>query len=88
MKITKIELTGETNRKTGMPFGFASIQMQGDQIAVYIHTPDNDRTHLVMPDCPEDIYSMAQCLHERLDGRRGSNSEIHDYYRMLQHFAK
>jgi hypothetical protein len=40
-----------------------------------------------MADCQEDIWSMAECMQIALDGQRGTNSMIHDYYRALQRFA-
>ena len=30
---------------------------------------------------------MAECMQIALDGQRGTNSMIHDYYRALQRFA-
>ncbi|MEX2388793.1 MAG: hypothetical protein WD534_13020 [Phycisphaeraceae bacterium] len=54
-----------------------------------ILTPDlpDGRTHHVQADCEDDLRSMAECLQEQLDGIRGTNSDIHDYFRELQRFA-
>ena len=90
MKVTSIELAGErTGDGKGMPRAFAKIGRKpgSDQIEVTILTPGSERTHHVQADCEEDIRSMAECLQYQLDGHKGTNSMIHDYYRELQRFA-
>ena len=42
--------------------------------------------HWVAADQQDDIYAMAEILQHALDGYRGTNSDIHDYYRQLQWF--
>ena len=94
MRITSIELAG-TSKTTlsdgtpGLPQAFARVSRPngGDQIEVTILAPDGERTHHVQADCDEDIWSMAECLQYHLDGCKGTNSMIHDYYRELQRFA-
>ena len=44
----------------------------------------NGREHHVQARCEHDLWSMAECLQETLDGQRGTNSDINDYYRQLQ----
>jgi hypothetical protein len=34
----------------------------------------------------EDLYAIATEIQARTDGYRGTNSDIHDYYRELQRF--
>lgn len=34
----------------------------------------------------EDLFAIAAQVQARTDGYRGSNSDIHDYYRELQRF--
>ena len=90
MKIYEIKLAGEIDKKTGLPIAFATIHRVpgSDVITVTISDANgNDRQHLVEADNPEDMFSMAECLQERLDGCKGTNSMIHDYYRMLQNFT-
>lgn len=94
MTLTEIQLTGTLDKKTGRPIAVASISKNrtGDYLTVQIDTgspltPDI-REHKVEINNEDDLFSMAQCLQERLDGRRGSNSEIHDYYRLLQYFEQ
>ena len=85
MRITRIDIQGSnashyatiTRRQ-----GFAPIK-------VTILTPDqpNGRIHYVQAGCDEDIQSMSECLQYHLDGYRGTNGDIHDYYMTLQRFA-
>ena len=94
MRITSIELAGTSKTKLrdgspGLARAFARIsRKQGDEhITVELIIPGGERTHRVEADCDEDIWSMAECLQYHLDGHRGTNSDIHDYYRELQRFA-
>ena len=90
MRTTRIELEGKDghyaaiSRKRGLGGRGGS-----DHIEVTILTPDlpNGKTHQVDASCEEDIWSMAECLQYHLDGHRGTNSMIHDYFRELQRFA-
>ena len=90
MRITSIELAGtsKTTLRDGSPGlarAFAKIsRKQGDEfITVEMLIPGGDRTHQVQADDNDDQWSMAQCLQEHLDGHKGTNSDIHDYYRQL-----
>ena len=89
MKITSIELAGSNETGKGLPRAFAKIgrKPDSDLIEVTIFTPGSERTHHVQADCEEDVWSMAECLQYQLDGHKGTNSMIHDYYRELQRFA-
>ena len=98
MRITSIELAGTSDTKLrdgtpGLPRAFARIgRKPGDEyITVEILTSGGadagDRTHHVQADCEEDIRSMADALQQILDGYDGTNSEIEEYVRVLQHFA-
>ena len=84
MRITRIDIEGQAGE-------YATIERKRD--SDYIHVtlltrgnPDGF-DHYVMADCDEDIWSMAECMQIALDGQRGTNSMIHDYYRELQRFA-
>ncbi len=80
MRITRIDIEGRPG------YDAAAVRRRGaDQIEVTILTPDNPngRKHHVQADCQEDIFSMAECVQYHLDGNRGTNSMIHDYYREL-----
>ncbi len=90
MKIYEMKLEGETNPKTGMPYATATIarNTNSEYITAIVRadTPKFDREHQVQADDETDVFSMAECLQEMLDGCRGTNSMIHDYYRLLQYF--
>jgi hypothetical protein len=95
MTVYEIKLAGSINKKTGLPIAFATIHQDRNdsriRVSITDYSPtstDNERVHWVETDNEDDLFSMAQCLQERLDGRRGSNSEIHDYYRLLQYFIQ
>lgn len=90
MKIYKLELAGQIKPGQCIPDVFATIHRPiGDEyITVEIVWADgSDKLHTVRADCPDDIWSMAECLQEILDGHKGTGSMIHDYYRVLQDFA-
>jgi len=89
MRITSIELAGSVERGKTLPMAFARIHrgLDSEQIEVTILIPGSERTHHVQADCEEDIRSMAKCLQHTLDGYDGTNSEIEEYVRVLQHFA-
>jgi len=94
MNVTEIQLTGTMDKKTGRPIAVASISKNrtGDYLTVQIDTGSpltpEIREHKVEINNEDDLFSMAQCLHFQLEGRKGSNSEIHDYYRLLQYFIQ
>ncbi len=91
MHIYELKLAGRINKKTGMPIAMATIHRTpgNDYITVTIHAAGGkDRQHTVQPDCPEDVWSMADCLHHQLEGGHGTNSDIHGYYRVLENFME
>ena len=80
MRITRIDFEGQAGN-----YATAVRKRDSQYIDATILTPGtpNGREHHVQADCEEDIYSMAECLQHELDGCRGTNSMIHDYYREL-----
>ncbi len=94
MRITRIELAGSSKTtlhdgSPGLARAFAAIgRKAGDEhITVELLMPGADRTHHVQADDADDLWSMAECLQETLDGYRGTNSDIDEYYRELRRFA-
>jgi len=94
MRITSIELAGTSDTtlrdgKAGLARAFAKISRKtGDEhITVELLMPSGERTHHVQADDADDLWSMAECLQETLDGYRGTNSDIDEYYRELRRFA-
>ena len=80
MRITRIDFEGKPGH-----YATAQSRRGSDQIEVELLTPDfpDGRKHHVQADCEEDIFSMAQCLQEHLDGYKGTNSDVHDCYQEL-----
>jgi len=94
MRITNIELVGNSDTtlhdgSPGLARAFARIRRKaGDEyITVEFLMPGGERTHHVQADDADDQWSMAECLQETLDGYRGTNSDIDEYYRELRRFA-
>lgn len=87
MKIIEMKLAGHM-KKGDVPKHFASLhRIPGQEmITVKLISGDGERTHQVMADDETDVFSMAEILQECLDGCRGTNSMVHDYYRLLQYF--
>ena len=80
MRITRIDFEGQAGN-----YATAVRKRDSDCVEVTILTPDlpDGREHQVQADSREDLFSMAECLQHHLDGHRGTNSMIHDYYREL-----
>ena len=94
MRITSIELAGSSDTKLrdgspGLAWAFAKISRKpgNEHITVELLMPSGERTHHVQADDADDLWSMAECLQETLDGYRGTNSDIDEYYRELRRFA-
>lgn len=87
MKIIEMKLAGHM-KKGDVPKHFATIHRIPGQamITVKLISCDGERIHQVQADDEGDVFSMAEILQECLDGCHGTNSMIHDYYRLLQHF--
>ena len=81
MKIYKIELAGFTKPGNVLPEVFATLHrpIGDDYITVTISWADGTKnTHSVEADNEDDVWSMADCLQESLDGHKGTGSMIHD----------
>ena len=94
MRIASIELAGKSKTTLsdgtpGLPRAFARISRKpgDDNITVELVIPGGERVHHVQADSEEDIWSMAECLQFQLDGCKGTNSTIHDYYRVLRQLS-
>jgi hypothetical protein len=83
MRTTRMDIEGRTGH-------YATITRRSgsDYIEVQILTPElpDGKMHSVDADSREDAMSMAECLIFHLEGCRGTNSMIHDYYRELERF--
>jgi len=82
MRITRIDLEGNNHRAT------ITRQAGSEFIHVELASPEDlTRIHEVQADCQEDLWSMAECLQFHLDGCRGTNSMINEYYDEVRRFA-
>lgn len=94
MRIRSIELAGESKTTLhdgtpGLPGILARIApaRDADYVEVTFLSPGGEQKHLCRADDPDDMWSMAECLQERLDGQPGTNGDVNGYYRLLEYFA-
>ena len=89
MRITSMELAGTIEQGQKLPRAYARIRRNpGDgHIEVTIMMPGAEKTHIVDAASEDDLWSMAECLQEQLEGCRGTRSDTMDYFRALQRFA-
>jgi len=89
MRITSIELAGSADDGMALPRAYARISRKdgSEYIDVTIMLPAGERTHHVKANDEDDQWSMAECLLDQLEGRTGPNSDINDYFRIIQRFA-
>ena len=91
MRITRIDFEGcrEIDGQAGHWYATAQrrdgMHNGPDIVLVEIYSPQmpDGREHYVDADCKEDLFSMAECLQVQLEGCRGTNSMVCDYYDML-----
>jgi len=91
MKVMEMKLVGDINPKTKMPYATATIcrHHNSEYITVTIHSPSplaDDLEHKAKADNSGDVFSMAEYLQFHLDGCHGTNSMVHEYYRILEYF--
>ena len=92
MKITRIDLAGETDnfailmRKTGSNYIDVEVLLactsEEGRTEGY-----GSRKHHVLADDPDDQQSMAECLQQTLDGYEGTRGDVAVYCRTLQMLA-
>ncbi|MBS0195990.1 MAG: hypothetical protein JSR77_04455 [Planctomycetes bacterium] len=79
MRITELHLAATTGN-----FAILRRKDKASFIEVEILTPAGTRTHRVEADNEDDIASMAECLHETLEGRRGTRGDVFEYRDAIQ----
>ncbi len=82
MKITRIDVAGSNGT-----FAALRRRIRGAFIEVEILTPAGTRAHVVSADDRDEQFAAAREVQRTLDGGRGTNSMIHDYYRLIQQLA-
>lgn len=71
MRITKIEMTGDTGSSAVME------RPEGDEfIRVKLIECGRTHSHAVQADDADDRYSMAEILHEAFEGVRGTRGDV------------
>ena len=82
MRITRINLDGPTGE-------YAELTREGKEkfIKVVLMTSSGPRHHSVQSDDRGDIWSMAEILHEALEGHTGRRSQIHEYDKVLRQLS-
>ena len=87
MKVTTITLEGQTGFTAtisrekpinGSENIFCEIRDTANEPAAIHWTAFDDRN---------DQFRMAGCIQHQLDGCKGTNSMIHDYFRIIEMFA-
>ena len=94
MRITSIELAGSSDTTLGdgtpgLPRAFARIARKNgsDQIEITILSASGETNHTVAATDTDGMWLTAKAMQHRLDGYIGNNSEINDYYRIIQKLA-
>ena len=84
MRTTRIDVAGDGNQMT------AELTRYGANIIAV--TREGGRmvgnAHIVGHTQEDNLLELARILQRELDGCRGTNSMIHDYYRLLQSLAQ
>lgn len=87
MKVRSITLEGEN----GLTATISREQPAKGPENIFCQINDAQGTpvtiHWTALDDATDQRRMAECIQNRLDGCRGTNSMINDYYREIQRFA-
>ncbi len=79
MRITRIDLAGDNGT-----FAILRRKPGSTIIEVEILIPGKSRTLTANVRYENEQSAVATALQEALDGCRGTNSMIHDYYRLIQ----
>ena len=79
MKTTRIDFASDDNKR------IAIVQRKGEYLLAELLSPEapNGRKHWIGADDEDDIRSAADLLFCFLEGRDGTNSDVHDMYLRL-----
>jgi hypothetical protein len=82
MRITRIDAAGDAPRR------HLELIRDGANVRAKVYEDDIlAAEHLVGAGRTEDLFEMAVSIQHALDGCRGTNSMVHDYYRLSQRLA-
>lgn len=88
MRITRIDVEDDS----GTRFGRMSRKRDSSSIEVELLTPDHEDTIRCAAGATaveerDDRWATAECVQLMLDGVRGTNSMIHDYFNLITSLA-
>ena len=82
MRIGRIDVEGDARGRT------VELMRDGANVTAVVRIDGKvDHTHVVGASQTENLFEMATRIQHALDGCRGTNSMIHDYYRLIQRLA-
>ena len=91
MKVKEITLQGDSGYTCTISIGASPENKLDNELFIKCEMYDEEgemaNIHYVARDDEQDQWSMAQCIQHILDGCRGTNSMVHEYFRMIQRFA-
>ncbi len=92
MIVSRIDFTAETHRPEALPSATATLHRApgAPAITLEMHTPEGTRRTTVGVDSDRDKaaqFAMATQLQEAMDGGRGTNSMIHEYFSEIRRLA-
>lgn len=79
MRITEVHFEGPTQI-----FAVARRKRGAEYIEVEIVRPTGTKKHMVQADDKGDLWSMAECLQEDLEGRKGAGGDVRAYFLPLE----
>ncbi len=86
MQITRIDIASDDNQR------FATLIRKpgADTIEVELLQPGETRIHIVQAgaDYHDDQWSMAEILQWAIDGYRGTNGDIEEYFQAIHRIAQ
>ncbi|MFO7956313.1 MAG: hypothetical protein R6X33_04380 [Candidatus Brocadiia bacterium] len=81
MRITRIDVRGAApNRR-------AELTRDGGNVIASVWVEGEVHSHVVGATRRDDLYEMARRVQHALDGHIGTNSMVHDYFRLIERLA-
>lgn len=83
MRLTRIDVEGDARGRR------AELTRDGANVIAVIRENGEmvGNAHIVGHTREEDLFELARIVQRALDGYTGTNSEVDDYYRLLQRLA-
>jgi len=88
MRITRIDIEGHAPGGSRYATIFRRRGSRWIEVTVLTPQKPDGKEHRIAADADEqELWNQARNLHLAIEGRHGTNSDIHDYLRELQRFA-